>query len=234
MPYLERTIEWAHANGILWLEAIALRWLSTAILEQGRPREGSELRRRLEAIRDELGTRVGRASAQGEWSIGELELDAEGLEERVRTGYETLKALGERGFLSTVSANLAQVLYWRGKYEEAEALAVESESLGADEDVATQVGWRAARAMLLGRRGRIREAEVLAGEAVARATAAEYVSLRAESYLALGEVLRLAARPRDSAAALEQALHAYESKGFALSANAVRARLTALHASASG
>ena len=234
MPYLEHTIEWAQANGILWLEAIALRFLSTAILEQGRPREGSELRRRLEAIRDELGTRVGRASAQGEWSIGELELDAEGLEERVRTGYETLKALGERGFLSTVSASLAQVLYWRGEYEEAEALAVESESLGADEDVVTQVGWRAARAMLLGRRGRIREAEVLAGEAVARATAAEYVSLRAESYIALGEVLRLAARPHDAAAALEQALHAYESKGFALSADAVRARLTALHASASG
>ena len=230
IPYLERTSDWAQANGILWLEAFALRFLSRAALEQGRPREASEFRRRLEAIREEIGTRVGAASAQSEWSIGELELDPGGLEQRIRTGYETLKALGEKGFLSTVSANLAQVLYWRGEYEEAESLAVESESLGAEEDVVTQVGWRAARAMALGSRGRIREGEVLAREAVERANAAEYFTAITESYLALTEVLRLSGRAREASEALEQALRVYERKGFALSAETVRRRFAELQA----
>jgi ATP/maltotriose-dependent transcriptional regulator MalT len=224
IPTFERTIEWAQEHEILWLEAVALRHLGTAILEQGRPSEGSDLKRRSEAIAEELGARAQLASAEGEWSIGELGLDAEGVERRVRRGYETLKAFGEKAFLSTVSANLAQVLYWRGVYDEAESLAVESESLGADEDLVTQVGWRAARAMVLAGRGRSHEAEALAREAVERAKAAEYFSALAESHLALAEVLRVARRTGEASEARERTLGVLEAKGCMLSAHAVRSR----------
>jgi tetratricopeptide (TPR) repeat protein len=77
-PTFERTIEWAQQNEILWLEAVGLRYLTRATVEQGRPRGASEFRRRLEAIREQIGMRVASASADGEWSIGELRLDPEG------------------------------------------------------------------------------------------------------------------------------------------------------------
>lgn len=52
IPYFKDTITWAKANGSLWLEALALRFVGDALLEQGRPREGSELRRRGELLRE--------------------------------------------------------------------------------------------------------------------------------------------------------------------------------------
>jgi class 3 adenylate cyclase/predicted ATPase len=231
IPYFEETLEWAQAVGSRWLEATTLDHLSDAAVEQGRPQEGNELRRRAQVIREELGLRVANAVAQGVFqTYGELTLDPEALEARMRTGYETLKALGEKGVLSTVAADLAQVLYWRGKYDEAERLTIESEELGAEDDVVTQVCWRARRAMVLARRGQVADGEGLAREAIARATVTEYFSLNAESYLALGEVLRLKERSREASHALEQALAVYQSKGCALSAEAVRARLAELHA----
>jgi class 3 adenylate cyclase/tetratricopeptide (TPR) repeat protein len=234
IPCFEETLRWAQTAESRWLEASALFYLGDAAVEQGRPQEGNELRRRAEAIREELGQRVSNAIARGVFqTYGELTLDADALEARMRTGYEVLKELGEKGVLSTVAADLAQVLYWRGKYEEAEALTIESEALGAEDDVVTQVCWRATRAMALARRGEVAGGEALAREAVTRATVTEYFSLNAESHLALGEVLRLAGRAREASHALEQALGVYESKGCALSSEAVRARLTVLHASAS-
>jgi predicted ATPase len=233
-PYLEQTLEWAQTAGSLWLEATTLDHLGDAAVEQGRPQEGNELRRRAQVIREELGLRIANAIAQGVFqTYGEMTLDAEGLEARMRTGYETLKALGEKGVLSTVAADLAQVLYWRGKYDESELLTIESEALGAEDDVVTQVCWRTTRAMLLARRGRVDDAEALAREAVARATATDYFSLNAESYLALGEVLRLTERSREASHALEMSVAVYRSKGCALSADAVGAQLAALHADTS-
>jgi tetratricopeptide (TPR) repeat protein len=228
IPSLEDTLTWARANGSRWLEALTLRFLGEAIFEQGRLREGRELRLRGELIREEIGQPVAKASGQGDFSIGEVAIDGAAVEARMRAGYDTLKALEEKGFLSTVAANLSQVLYWRGRYEEADHLALESESLGVEGDVTTQVGWRAARAMLHARRGDISQGEALARDAVERATATQYFSLIPESYLALGEVHRIAERDRKSAEALEQALRAYAEKGFILSADTVRARLAEL------
>jgi predicted ATPase len=234
IPHFEETLEWAQAAGSLWLEAVTLDHLGDASVEQGRAREGNDLRRRAAAIREELGLRVANAIAQGVfYTYGELTLDPASIEARMRTGYEALKALGEKGVLSTVAADLARVLYWRGNYDEAELLTIESEALGAEDDVVTQVCWRAARAMVLARRGRIADGEALAREAVARATATEYFSLNAESYLALGEVVALAGRTREASEALEQALRVYERKGFALSAQTVRAQLGELESTAS-
>jgi tetratricopeptide (TPR) repeat protein len=169
----------------------------------------------------------------GSFSVRWLAADPDTVEKRIRSAYETLKNVGEKGILSTVASNLADVLYMKGSYEEAERLAREAEEAGASEDVATEVGWRNARAMLLARRGRHAEAETLAREALERATATEYLKSTAQSYLALGEVLRLAERPREAAKAIQEALRLYEAKGYTLSADTARARLEELKASRS-
>lgn len=96
--------------------------------------------------------------------------------------------------------------------------------LGGADDVATEVGWRNVRAMLLAQRGQHAEAETLAREAVERATGTEYVRSIAESYLALAEVLRLAKRRDAATDAMKEALRLYEAKGFVLSAAVVHAR----------
>jgi hypothetical protein len=66
--------------------------------------------------------------------------------------------------------------------------------------------------LLLTRHGQISEGEALAREAVERATATEYFSLIAESYLALAEVLRLSERAGEASEALEHALRVYEGR----------------------
>jgi hypothetical protein len=100
-------------------------------------------------------------------SLARLETDPD-IEELVRGAYETLTAAGEEGYLSTVAANLAQVLYASGDYDRAEELTLEAKTIGVSDDIVTQVGWRTARAMVLARWGRHAEAEALAREAIAR------------------------------------------------------------------
>jgi tetratricopeptide (TPR) repeat protein len=132
-----------------------------------------------------------------------------------------------------VAANLALVLYERGDYEEAERFTRESERAGSDEDVATQVGWRTARAMVAAQKGDFEQAEELAREAVRRALATEYVQTIAEAQLSLGEILRHAGRVAEAREATQAALEIFERKDFLLSAGAVRAKLAELQPSGS-
>jgi class 3 adenylate cyclase/tetratricopeptide (TPR) repeat protein len=228
----EEALEWARATGFLPTEAMGLIALGQLRLEQGRIEEGLSLIARGRELLDELGMPVMKAAmtGAGAFSVGWVAFDPDGAEETIRAAYDTLKSMGEKGTLSTVATNLADVLYLKGTYAEAEALTREAEELGGADDVATEVGWRNARAMLLARRGQHAEAETLAREAVERATATEYMRSIAESHLALAEVLRLAKRPEEAADAISEALRLYEAKGFTLSEQAVRTRLEELQA----
>jgi class 3 adenylate cyclase/tetratricopeptide (TPR) repeat protein len=230
---LEHGLEWARTAGFLPHEAGGLIVLGHLRLEQGRLEEGGSLGARGRELLDELGMRVTWAAMTGggAWSVGWLEEDPDAAEEVIRTAYQTLEDVGEKGFLATVAGNLAHVLYLKGAYEEADQFAREAEKAGATDDVATEVGWRTARAMLLARRGRHAEAERLAREALELATATEYLIIIAESHLALGETLRLAERSEEAADAINEALRLYEAKGFVLSAGAARARLEQVQSS---
>jgi tetratricopeptide (TPR) repeat protein len=209
---------------------MVLHGLGNLALEQRRLEEGRELRERGWRTLDELGMRIAKASIQGAGSffLGETALDPQVVITRLRSAYEVLAAAEETGVLSTVASNLAAALYDVGEYDEAERLSRESEQLGSTEDVATQVSWRAVKAMVLARRGHLENGEELAREALKRALATEYVELVSGAYLSLGEVLRLAGRFEEARGAIEQALAIYERKGLALSAEAVRAKLTEL------
>jgi tetratricopeptide (TPR) repeat protein len=228
----EQALEWGRAAGVLPYEGTGLIALGHLRLEQGRIEEGLALGARGRELLDELGMGVARAamSGAGAFSLGWLVLDPDAAEEIIRAAYDALKRIGEKGILSTVATNLAYVLYLKGAYEEAKQVAREAEETGGADDVATEVGWRTARAMLLARDGQYAEAEALARRAVEQATATEYIRSIAESYLALAEVLRLAKRPEEAADAISEALRLYEAKGFTLSEQAARARLEKLQA----
>ena len=95
------------------------------------------------------------------------------------------------------------------------------------EDADAHVNWRRVRAKALARTGQLDEAERLAREAVAIASATDVLDLRADAFADLGEVLRLAGRPQGSRTAVEEAIAVYDEKGNILGAGRLRALLAA-------
>jgi class 3 adenylate cyclase/tetratricopeptide (TPR) repeat protein len=229
----QASLEWARSHGVLSNQAMAMSALGVLRMEQGRFDEARQLREQGWNQLHDLGLTLLYAAHRG--AVGGLpglriaELDD--LVERLRESYELLTDAGETGILSTVASNLAFALYEQGEYKEAEQMSRASEQAGSPEDLVTQVGWRTARAMILARRGELAAGEALARDALARALGSEYAETKAEAYLSLGEVLRLAQRPEEARGALECARAIFESKGFQLSADAAQAKLAELQSS---
>src|SRR5207248_11716749 len=81
--------------------------------------------------------------------------DLESAERRMQSGVQTLADIGEYGFLSTLAAELGEILYLRGKDDEALEMTKRSEEAAASDDMATQVQWRRVRSKILARRGEL-------------------------------------------------------------------------------
>ena len=71
--------------------------------------------------------------------------DLEAAERTYREALELLDAIGEKGYLSTLAAVLADLLYQQGRMDESEEMARVAEEAGATDDIATQVIWRGVR-----------------------------------------------------------------------------------------
>src|SRR5262249_33954184 len=172
----------------------------------------------------EYATMTGIESANVELLAGDpaaaAELGAEGC--------RLLEALGERAFLSTAAATLAQALYALDRLSEAETWAARAAELGAADDAPTQMLWRQVKAQVLARRGEHAEAERLAREAIAIGERTDDINSLAGADQDLGEVLMLVGRPKDAAAALEQAAALYERKGNVVMAEGLHNRRAAL------
>jgi class 3 adenylate cyclase/tetratricopeptide (TPR) repeat protein len=153
--------------------------------------------------------------------------DPESAERAFRRTYEALERAGERGVLSTTAAELAQAVYEQGRFEEAERYAAVSEEAGASDDVATQLLLRGLRAKLAAQRGSFEEAEALARTAVELAATTEAPNFRGHAWIDLAEVLRLAGRTAEAAAALEEAARQFDAKGNVVSAARARGLLAA-------
>jgi len=149
-------------------------------------------------------------------------------ERELRESVATLDAIGDKGFLSTIVCDLAEVLATQGKLDEAERYADQGRSLGATDDIVTQIEWRAVKAKVLSARGEMQEAERLAREAVALGEATDYLTQRAESLMRLSEVLRRAGKAEEAAEAMARALELYERKGNEVMAARVRAELSVM------
>jgi tetratricopeptide (TPR) repeat protein len=160
--------------------------------------------------------------------------DLEAAERTYREALELLDAIGEKGYLSTLAAVLADLLYQRGRMDESEEMARVAEEAGATDDIATQNIWRGVRAKVIARRGEHQEAVALAEEGVALTEGTDSWDMRAGALLDLGEVLELAGRPDDARRATREALHLYEKKGIVPLIERVRGRLAELEAVAGG
>jgi class 3 adenylate cyclase/tetratricopeptide (TPR) repeat protein len=144
-------------------------------------------------------------------------------EAELRRDYDTLDRLGERSFITTVAAYLAEALYRQGRYADADTFAAFSAKVAAADDLATQVMWREVRAKLLAREGRFDEAESLGREAVELSQRSDDPVGQANALMDLAEVVRAAGR--DATGAATEALRLYEHKGNVASAKVSQAFL---------
>jgi ATP/maltotriose-dependent transcriptional regulator MalT len=115
-----------------------------------------------------------------------------------------LEQMGETGRLSTLAGILADVVYLQERYDEADSLAELSKRVAAPDDVASQMLWRSVRAKIAARRGDFDVAQALAQEAAALADSTDAFAMHGDVRMDLAEVLRLAGRPEEAAAALKR------------------------------
>ena len=139
--------------------------------------------------------------------------------------YEEMSASGDLAFSSTAAGNVAAAYAELREWDEAERYARIAIDTAATSDVESQALGRRALAVVLANRGELLEAERLARESVAIRDATEYLEGAAHSYLALGEVLRLAGRHDEADEALRGALDRFERKGNVVMVDRVRRNL---------
>jgi tetratricopeptide (TPR) repeat protein len=205
-------------------EAYTLRVLANLEAMRGRFIEARSLYRRSRETLEQLGWRFD-AALTSAIASGPVELiagDAEAAEAELRRDYETLAAMGERNYISTTAAFLAEALYREGRDEEAMVMTEQSEEIAADDDVATQYLWRSVRAKLVARLGRFSEAEALAREAIRIIEAAQDPDSQGYAYIDLAEVLRMAGRPGEAVQAADESAARFDLK--ANTESAARAR----------
>jgi class 3 adenylate cyclase/tetratricopeptide (TPR) repeat protein len=146
----------------------------------------------------------------------------------LRPAFETLHRAGERNFVPTAAALLAEAAYLLDRDEEARRLSEVSEQLASPTDIESQYRWRGVRAKVLARAGRAEEAIDLATSALQLVLATDGPALQADVYTALAEAHAAASDWAESEAALRRAAELYALKGDIVSAARVDARLSAL------
>jgi predicted ATPase/class 3 adenylate cyclase len=215
-------------------EAYVRRALATLEAMRGRFDEARHLYQGSRATLDELGWKHGAAmtSAVASGPVELLADDPVAAEMELRRDYETLEAMGERNYISTTAALLAEALYRQSRYDEARGFTEISETLAADDDVTTQVLWRSVRAKVLAREGRPGDAEPLATEAVRIISAAQDPDAQGHAILDLGEVYQLAGDAGKASRAFEQAADLFGQKGNVVSEGRARTLLADLSARA--
>jgi predicted ATPase/class 3 adenylate cyclase len=149
-------------------------------------------------------------------------------EERVRLGLSRLEEMGERAFVSSLAALLAEILYRQGRHEEAKRFVDRSEETAAPDDLAAQITWRTVRAKILATAGRLVDAESDARGAVSLAEKTDWSAYHAAACTALGEVLRARGRPVEAELAIRKSIHLYQEKGNIVAAEGAHALLSGL------
>ena len=232
MPVAEATVRaeaiLERAQGARVVQSTALVCLAGLEAQSGRFEDARRLLAQGRAISDELGFRVWVAGFS--LAAGDIELladDPAAAERELRRGYEALEAMGERGLLSTVAADLARAVCAQGRYEEAEELTRVSEELARPLDVAAQISWRTVRATCLAGNDDLVAAEALARDALRAVEETDDLNRQARVLAGLADVVGRAGREAESRALRERALERFERRGNAVSAERVRSELGA-------
>jgi class 3 adenylate cyclase/tetratricopeptide (TPR) repeat protein len=209
-------------------EAVILKHLAGLYAMQGRVAQAHELLARVRAIFDELGATMSSAVSHPASFVAMLTGDAAAAETQLRRDYGSLERIGEKGYLATTAAFLAQAIAAQGRHDEAEHYIRVSREAGAGEDFLAQVIWQGVLARILAARGQLAEAEELARAAVALAERTDFLNQHADALLDLAEVLAAAGRASEAQSVVGQALGLYERKGNLLAAESARRRLERL------
>ena len=144
--------------------------------------------------------------------------DPAAAERELRFGHDTLREIGEVGWLSTVEAILAEAVFQQGRDDEADLLTRESERSAGAEDVYSQAAWRSARAKVLARRRDRRTAMRLAAEATDIAAASDFLHLRWHLLMSRAEVLWMVGESDERAFTLAEAVRVADQKGNVVAA----------------
>jgi DNA-binding SARP family transcriptional activator len=211
-------------------EANVLPPLAELEAMRGRFAEARRLAARARGVYEQLGQHALAETNCGpvEGRIELLAGDAVTAEQSFRASYEALERIGGLSYLSTRAAELGDTLYELERFDEALGLSHRAETLGAPDDVLTQLLWRSVRARLSARSGKLREAEELGLEAIELVEGTDALNRRAKVLLDRAEVLRLAGRSDEASEAVERAIELFDQKGNVVAAKKARAMLAEL------
>jgi class 3 adenylate cyclase/predicted ATPase len=223
------------AGGDRLVEANVARYLAVLEAMRGNFADASALVGEARATYEDLGMRLMAQAAisLAYGAIGLLAADYAAAGIQLRAGLDALEGMGERGYLSSVAAFLAQALYGQGRLDEADDLACRAQANAAPDDLWSQVLSRGTRAKVCASHGAHEEAERHAREAVGLAAATDALDLNGNALIDLADTLALAGRNEEAAACVADALRLYERKGNDVSAERARARLAGASVTAS-
>jgi tetratricopeptide (TPR) repeat protein len=218
----EALLKDVHGDAIL--EPTVLAVLGNALAMQARMEEADDLLRRWRQGVSEFGDSIWLFAINFGW----IALDPVAAERELRPGYEALGRLGEKSHFSSVAGLLARAVCGQRRYDEADALARESQEAARPNDLHSHILWRTARAQVLAHRGQLDSAEALALEAVAFAEDSDFLDSHADALMVLADVHAQAGRTEEAVEDARHALELYEEKGNVLSAKSGRLRLQAI------
>jgi tetratricopeptide (TPR) repeat protein len=209
---LESILEGSRGDRRVEISVASKRAQSEAML--GRFEPARALIATAKVLAHELGDQITQTAVlRDSGRVEELSDEPATAETEVRAGYEILERMSDLGHLASFAPQLGDIVYAQGRYEEAFQLSEFAERITIEGDVDADVGWRQLRAKTLARSGRHDEAERLAREAVHLAADTDYLDVHAHALFGLAEVLRLAGRDSDAAAAAREALELCRRKG---------------------
>jgi class 3 adenylate cyclase/tetratricopeptide (TPR) repeat protein len=158
---------------------------------------------------------------------GQIEMlagDPSAAERELRRDYDILDQMGERNYISTTAAFLAEALFRLERYDEANDLTAFAESIAAADDLLTQFLWRGTRSKLLARDSRFDEASTVAREAVRLAHTSDDPTAQGNALLDLAAVLEAGDQRAEAGVALDAAIARFEAKGNVAAVAAARQR----------
>jgi class 3 adenylate cyclase/tetratricopeptide (TPR) repeat protein len=184
--------------------------------------------RRGQEILGELGAGIDAHSTSID--SGQVELlagDAGAAVRELQRDYDALEALGETWLRSTVAAMLGTAKWELGDLDEAERYAAIAKDIADEDDILSQVLWRATAARVQAVMGDITAAIEIAEAGVKLAAGTEEVGLRADALAALAFVQSRATWNKEARASLVEALALLGAKGDRARARLLAPALTA-------
>ncbi len=139
--------------------------------------------------------------------------DPAGAEAELRRDLATLEYMGDRNYISTTSALLAEALYRQDRLDEAAEAVTFSREVAAEDDLATQIIWRSVHGKLLVRGGEAAEGVAACREALTIAQGTDDVTARGDAQYDLGEALRLSGDLAGARTALAAGRRDHSAKG---------------------